>query len=394
VPSAIMVLERIPLLPNGKINRPALPSPDVKQTRTECVEPRDIIEFKLQQIWELILRTQPVGVTDNFFELGGHSFLAIRLMAEIQSVFGRSLPVSTLFQEATIERLASVLRGGAVTQSSHLIAIQPNGSRPPLFCIHPSGGGVLCYVELARELGLDQPFYAIESPGLDERHEPSDRLEDMAARYIEMMRDVQPHGPYFLGGWSMGGVIAYEAARQLIGQGDEVATVVLIDSWLPRPEDASKGLEEGSGAFLGELIWHVFGRQVPVSEEVLKDLEPDERLKYIWEQAKLANIIPADVKISNLRCLIDVFQTNVRALQNYAPKSYPGRVALFRASEHDPEVFRDMPVDWKDVVRDGLKTYTIPGNHFSIMKSPQVQELSQRLSLYLDEARQAVSDHE
>jgi thioesterase domain-containing protein len=392
VPNAIVMLERMPLLPNSKINRAALPSPNSRQEQPECVEPRDIIEFKLQQIWERVLGIRPIGVTDNFFDLGGHSFLGIRLMGEIESVFGRNLPLLMLFQEGTIERLASLLRTGEVRPSSHLVAIQPNGSRPPFFCFHPSGGGVFCYVEMGRELGPDQPFYAIESPKFDEQDEFCDGLEEMATRYIEMIQNVQPHGPYFLGGWSMGGVIAYEAARQLIDEGHRVALVVLIDSWLPQPQpedgptDSGKELEE----YFGELIWQIFGRQVAVSEEVLKKLTPDERPNYIWEQARLANAIPADAKSFNLQRIVEVFQTNLRALQNYTPKSYSGRVVLFRAGEHDPGIFRRMSVDWKDVVQDGLQTHTIPGNHFSIMRSPQVQLLSKYLKVCLEEAGRAV----
>jgi thioesterase domain-containing protein len=311
-------------------------------------------------------------------------------MSEIQSVFGRNLPVATLFQEGTIERLATLLRAGEDAHHSHLIAMQPNGTRPPFFCIHPSGGGVLCYIELARELGYDQPFYAIESPELDGRHEVCDRLEEMAARYIEMIRDVQPHGPYFLGGWSMGGVVAYEAARQLIAAGEKVALVALIDSFLLKPQETLPDPGEELQAFIGELIWHVFGKQVPVSEEALKNLEPDERLKYIWEQARLSNAIPADVKLSDLRRLVDVFQTNVRALRGYTPKSYPERVVLLRASEHDPKTIQDVSVDWGEVVRDGLERYTIPGNHFSIMRSPHVQLLSKQLRLCLEDAQGVV----
>jgi thioesterase domain-containing protein len=241
----------------------------------------------------------------------------------------------------------------------------------------------MCYVELARELGRDQPLYAIQSPGLNGSDELCNRLEEMAARYIELIRERQPHGPYFLGGWSMGGVIAYEAAQQLIAQGDEVALVALIDSWLPRLEHLSDDPQQDNWMFLGELIWYLFGRPVPLNQEALNDLQPDERLTYIWEQARLANIIPPDVTISTLSRLAEVFQNNARALKGYVAKSYPGSVVLFRATQHDPDIARHMSADWEDLVQGTLTTYSVPGDHFSLLVSPQVQLLSRRLSACL-----------
>src|SRR5262249_1832473 len=156
---------------------------------------------------------------DNFFELGGHSLLAVRLMVKIRQATGKTLPLTSLFQGATVEHLASILhqKEGKFSHRS-LVPIHPQGSKPPFFCVHPIGGNVLCYYELAQELGPDQPFYGLQSQGLDGLQPPEADIESMAAHYIQEIKTVQKEGPYHLGGWSMGGMIAFEMARQLKSQ--------------------------------------------------------------------------------------------------------------------------------------------------------------------------------
>ena len=226
LPSAFVMLNSLPLTPNGKVDRRALLASGLTASGhgPEFISPRDLIEFQLAHIWADVLGVDRVGVRDNFFEIGGHSLLAVRLMARIQQCFGKELPLSTLFEGATVEHLASILRQQAEPPPwSPLVAIQPRGSNPAFFCVHPGGGNVLCYVGLARHLGPDQPFYAFQSRGLNGEQPICTRIEEMASIYIEAMRAVQPEGPYFLGGWSVGGVVAFEMARQLEAQGEQVA---------------------------------------------------------------------------------------------------------------------------------------------------------------------------
>ena len=201
VPETILILEAIPLTSNGKVDRKRLPS--MKDAGRHLGQggvaaPRDVLELQLTQIWEGVLGIHPIGIKDDFFDLGGHSLLAVSLMARIRNVVGRQLPLSALFQGRTVENLAAMLRRETSSLPwSCLVEIQASGSKPPLFFVHPGGGNTLCYLDLARCLGPDQPFYGFQSPGLYGERVLYARIEDMSAHYIEALRAIQPEGPYF-----------------------------------------------------------------------------------------------------------------------------------------------------------------------------------------------------
>jgi acyl carrier protein len=236
MPSAFVLLDELPLTPSGKVDRRALPAPE--QTRTEqngaFVAPRDELELRLAEMWEKVLGVQPVGVTDNFFDLGGHSLLAVRLFAQIEKVFGKNLPLATLFQAPTVEQLTPIVREQDSSASwSSLVAVQPEGSKPPFFGVHGALANVLMFRGLAHHLGPDQPVYGLQAQGLDGKHEPHTRVEEMAAHYIAEIRTVQSEGPYYLGGVSFGGLVAFEMAQQLHARGERVALLALFNTDFP-----------------------------------------------------------------------------------------------------------------------------------------------------------------
>ncbi|MFP2934767.1 phosphopantetheine-binding protein, partial [Pyxidicoccus sp. 3LG] len=205
VPAAFVSLTALPLNANGKVDRKALPAPQALEAPTAAyVAPRDALELLLARTWESVLGVQSVGVRSNFFELGGHSLLAVRLMAAVRQTTGRQLPLATLFQAPTVEQLALRLRREDSGVWSPLVpfGLASTGSNAPFFCVHPVGGNVLAYAELARLLGPDQPFYGLEARGLDGTSAPLGTVEEMATEYVKALRTVQPSGPYFLGGWS------------------------------------------------------------------------------------------------------------------------------------------------------------------------------------------------
>src|SRR5580698_8234392 len=205
------------------------PNAPVSTTQTP-VAPDDI-ELQLTRIWQDLLGIEPITPDQNYFDLGGDSSLAVHLFVQIEKVFNVKLPIFTLFEAPTIAELAAVLRRDAAPDGwSPLVAIQPIGSRPPFFCMHGAGGNVLIYRELSKLLGDDQPFYGLQAQGLDGNAPPLTKIEDMAALYVKEIRRVQPRGPYFLGGYCLGGTIAYEVAQQLRAQGQEVALLALLDT--------------------------------------------------------------------------------------------------------------------------------------------------------------------
>ncbi|RYZ43528.1 MAG: amino acid adenylation domain-containing protein, partial [Myxococcaceae bacterium] len=228
VPTTFMVMDALPLNSNGKVDRKALPEPDAHAIEArDFVAPRDALEMQLARIWEDVLGVRSVGVRTSFFELGGHSLLAVRMLASIRERLGLSLPLSVLFQQPTVEQLAQVLRDDSQAWTPLVPLERGEPGQRPLFLVHPGGGNVLAYGELARRLGPSVPVYGLQSRGLDGRP-VAESIEEMAGLYIEAIRTVQPHGPYQLGGWSLGGVIAYEMACRLREAGEAVDLLALI----------------------------------------------------------------------------------------------------------------------------------------------------------------------
>jgi len=191
----------------------------------------DDISRQLRSIWQQTLGIESIGLDQNYFDLGGDSSLAVQMFARMEDVFKVKLPLATLYEAPTIQELAAVLRGKASeSRWSPLVEIQSSGSRPAFFCMHGAGGNVLNYRELSKHLGPDQPFYGLQCLGLDGSCAPLTRIEDMAVLYVNEIRRVQPHGPYFLGGYCMGGTVAYEVAQQLEAAGEPVALLALFDT--------------------------------------------------------------------------------------------------------------------------------------------------------------------
>ena len=384
IPSAFVFLDAIPLTPNGKTNRRALPAPDTAHLSQKAgIAPRSTAELKLVQMWSEVLHIPTLGVQDNFFELGGHSLLAVGLMARIEQEFGTHLPLTTLFTEPTIESQASLLSLATETQPfSPLVAIQKTGDLPPLFCVHPVGGNVFCYVKLANSLGNNRPVYGLQSPGLSGNSQPLTNVKDMAACYIKALQGVQPRGPYYLGGWSMGGVVAWEMAQQLQELGEEVALVVLIDSYAPRAMSEREKIDQAIVANSLATDWgRLFGTEMLISDHNIEQLKPEEQLQGIFAAAKHQNLLPPEVGIEQMRQLFEVFKTNRIALANYQLQPYLGRVVLFCSSE--PEQDRG----WSSLVTDNWETCVIPGDHYGIMGEPHVGILAQKLAACLNRIR-------
>ncbi len=387
VPSAFVLLDALPLTSNGKIDRRALPAPDTScfNLKTSFVSPRDTLELQLVQIWEEVLDVHPVGVRDNFFDLGGHSLLAITLMGRIQQKIGKNLPLPTLFQNATIEHLASSLRQQTDSPSwSTLIAIQPDGPKRPLFCVHPGGGTVLAYIDLARHLGSEQPFYGLESLGLDEEQKCYARVEDMAAHYIEAMQAVQPQGPYLLAGWCFGGLVAFEMAQQLQARSEQVSFLGLLDISTERV--ASEELDElelDDAAFLVKL----FAKDISLSLDRIRQLGSDEQLLYVIEKVRQLNLIPPDVGLAQARYLVQILKSHIQAAKAYIPQPYRGRATLFRASEEAAADSQDLTLGWEELAAEGVDLHWVPGNHHTMVREPHVQVLAKQLRACLEQSQ-------
>ena len=387
IPAVFITLDTLPLMPNGKVDRAilSLPAHAVSESPKAFVAPRNALELQLSHLWEEVLGIRPIGVTDNFFELGGHSLAAVRLFAMIEKRLGKKVPLATVFQGPTIEHLAHILRQHAGSSpGSPLVAIQPRGNRRPLFLIHPAGGHVFPYIQLAQKLGPDQPCYGLQARGLEEGQEPHSRIEDMAADYIKGIRTVQADGPYLLGGWSMGGVVAFEMAQQLHAQGQRVALLALLDARIPTA-DEEFGDDEFEARLLIDFVRY-FGLSLD-PRDALARLPKHELLERVLEHAKRAGLMPADIEVSHAQPFIELCKADFRATRNYSLHRYPGRIALFKASEDLGKSSSDPTLGWSEWAIEGVDLHMVPGNHATMVYEPHVILLAEKLGACLDQAR-------
>jgi amino acid adenylation domain-containing protein/FkbH-like protein len=365
-----------------------------------CAAPKTELEKQLCQLWEELLRVQPVGVTDDFFELGGHSLLAVRLFAEIEKLLGRKFPLVTLFQAPTIEQLARVLQQeeGA---GSLLVPIQPTGDKPPLFLVHGAGGDVLWgYANLAAHLPPDQPVFGIRSNG-GQAQDTVLQLEDMARSYLEVVRARQPRGPYYLGGYCFGGNVAYEMARQLRMAGQEVALVVLLDS-----APANAGYERVTW-WRPAFIWH-FAQNLRFWLADFIALQSEDRRRLIARKLRaVGRKLSRRLGFSSSEPGFDVeevidprhfpehelklWQVHLEALIAHVERPYAGRVALLRTRGQPLFCSLENDFCWGKLIRGDFSVQRIPGSHENIFMEPNVRVLASELAQLLDRTGQTTS---
>jgi thioesterase domain-containing protein/acyl carrier protein len=350
------------------------------------VTPRNNLERQLTNIWQELLGVPRIGVKDNFFDLGGHSLLAVRLIARIEKRFGKALPLATIFQAPTIERLASTLRRQESSPPwSRLVPFQTGGSKPPFFCLNATGQA------LAKLLGPDQPLYGLQAHGLDGRRAPS-TVQNMAADYIKEIRTIQPHGPYYIGGYSFGGMVAFELAQQLQQQGEEVALLVLLDPTKPNYREVpsliiprSAGSSPSSALLLDEICEHLQNLVMLPFQKKLAYL----LVRVTWRIAmiKPALVITALKMVANrfcfaIGCRVPVtlrkfyfVKISGQAARGYAPQVYTGDMVLLRTQTPSD----DSQLDWPKLTGGGLEIRELPVGHSDILKEPYVQVLAKHL---------------
>ena len=368
VPSGFVFVNELPLTPNGKVDRRALATMRPADAPDESyVAPTDAVEQKLAGIWEELLGKKPVGIRDNFFELGGHSLIAVRLMRRIEQAFDRKLPLAALFEAPTVEQLAEIVRRDSWSPSFSLaVPIQPQGHRPPFFCVHGLGGAVLRFKDLARHMAPDQPFYGIQPQGIDGGASLLRSVEEMASRYITEMRNVQGEGPYYIGGYSFGGLVAFEMARQLDQGGEEVAFLGLLDTYPGRPKS--------SAVLLSTLLG--MPREQQIAYVTRKITKYRRGFKRRWD----ALFLPKALK--------ETREVLAQAEMAYQPKTYSGSASWLRASEKALRGADDPANDWSRWIQGGVEIVEIDGDHGSIMNEPMVAVFAAKLKGCLADAQE------
>ncbi|TRW90815.1 non-ribosomal peptide synthetase/type I polyketide synthase [Candidatus Methylobacter oryzae] len=381
-----------------RLERPAtaaLPEPEPKtadsamrmHSRPELsvplVVPRSNIELALVNIWQKLLGIEPIGTQDDFFELGGDSLLAIGLISKLKEKLNKELSTASLYQASTVEKQAILLMEQDDSSPwSPLVDIQPEGSKPPLFCVHPAGGHAICYYDLSRCLDKDQPFYGLQASGLEEGQEPYATAEEMAAFYLKTIKEHFPQGPYRLAGWSFGGLIAFELAQQFRVQGDEVALLALFDTQLSDTLTGDQVAEEDSA----EILVNVMSEMIPdLSLQELRELDgEEEQLHYVMDKALEVGFFPPGTDFMVFRRLWEVLITNRRIIQTYIPKRYDGKISFFQATELGKGLHVKTSEAWKQFVAQELDLHIIPGNHYNMVSSPQVEVLADKLALCME----------
>jgi acyl transferase domain-containing protein/thioesterase domain-containing protein/SAM-dependent methyltransferase/acyl carrier protein len=355
------------------------------------VAARNEIERRLAGIWQELLGINQVGVYDDFFELGGESLLALQLVSKISKLFNVEVPLNIVLDASNIARLSELINervsqrdpshsGAELKLPSVIVEIQRGRSKYPFYFIHPTGGGLFDYRELAHCLGPEQSVYGVQPRGLDGKDEPFNRIEDMAAYYLEAARAVQPEGPYLIGGASFGGAVAFELAQQLRAQGQKVALLVLFDT--PGHEQLPQEPIYDS-AVLRSLV----GNKVILPQERLRGLTIDEQLSYALEQGKKTGNIPVGIDLEIARRIVLVWKSNAEALFSYRPQRYPGRLVFFRARERDPWLPEYPELPWIELAEEGAEIHVTPGGHDTMLNQPYVQMLAKRLVRCLSEAQ-------
>ncbi len=362
VPADFVFMDAMPLTPNGKVDRRALPLPDFNAERgpEDFIAPRNETESSMVKHWEQVLGRRPIGVRDNFFEMGGHSLAAARLMGMVEKEFGKKLLLTDLLQAPTVEELVALVRLETPSAArSAVIALQPLGTKPPFFFVHGLGGSVLRFRDLARHMAPDQPFYGIQAQGLDGTQSCLRSVEEMADLYLSHLRIAQSEGPYYLGGYSYGGYVAMEMARRLLGQGDEVRSLIFLDTYAVE----SKSLvERFLSLSAGQKIAYVKRR----AERYRKGIK--RRFDFMF--------LPLAVK--------EVRRTLAAAEAKYAVRAYPGRILLFRASERGLRGLDDPTGGWNKYAAGGVEVHEIDGDHGNVLNEPNVQLLAQELRKCLE----------
>ena len=392
VPSAFVFLEALPLTPNGKVDRKALPQPDHSSDATWSYEaPRGAIEEQLAGIVASILNVPRVGRDESFFDLGGHSILAVTLFNEIDRVFGKRLPLATLFRSPTIGGLAAAL-GTEPDRSEEwpsLIPIHPHGSKMRFFCVHGAGGNVLLYRDLARNLGAEYPFYGLQSQGLDGKAPPLTTVEAMAEKYLREIRGLQPEGPYFLGGYCLGGTVAYEMAQRLRADKQEVALVALLDTYnFARMEQPRLFgyLWQKIEFHLGNLIRLPLGNWPGYFSNKLR-VARDGELSSLWKA--LSGFFRRNAAEQGFRSIeASVQEVNDQAAEAYRPEPYAGSVAVFKP-QVNYNFYPDPQMGWGDLVTGELDIVELPVNPHAMLVEPYVQMLSSQLKEKMEKVTSA-----
>jgi thioesterase domain-containing protein/acyl carrier protein len=430
IPESIQTLPQLPRTPSGKLDRRALAAlaPETASTQRIRTLPKTPLERFLAGLWRELLNLEEIGARDNFYELGGTSLQGAMFVSRLQRELSLRLPLVTVFELPTVVDLAQFLAqafpdaiaerfgresttayGGDSPLTSHasvaeaehgtsrpgeagdgtnrgayvlhsagpelLVPLRASGTRTPLFLIHPPGGIVVCYQPLTAALPAEQPVYGLRARGLHPGESLPTSVEQMAAEYRAVIEACQPHGPYLLGGWSLGGVMAMEVAQQLLASGEQMALLAFFDTTIPHGQANRQFLDDADGSGLE------YGFDITLDE--LAAMPDEQQLPFLWRHVERLGLLdtaaPEDVVQQLLEDLKKVFRVHVQICSEYTVRPYPGTVTLFRPEESPVAVATRRDRGWGAVARE-VEVHWVPGHHHTMVKQPHVQRLAELLA--------------
>jgi nonribosomal peptide synthetase DhbF len=395
VPAVIVVLDALPLSVNGKLDRAALPDPGTVAAQggsEDRVAARDGLELELVALWEELLEVRGLGVTDDFFARGGTSLLVIRMLGRLARTYGVELPVSVMFTggDATVEKLAREIRRDPESRRwSSLVSIRSTGSQPPLFCLPAAVGNALAYVDLARLLPQDRPIYGLQAPGLDPGSSPTGDIDGLADVFVDAIRGVQAEGPYYIAGYCAGSITALAVAERLRAAGQEVALLAAIDGGPPAPPTGpvTHAGEADTASWFAWELGVAADRELDIDPDDLRDangqpLTGEVLAEAVLARAVAADALPMDTSAAALSRLLAVFDAFVRGVVDYRAHAYDGPVAVFRATEEP--CASEAVGRWASVATGEFRAYDVPGNHYTLLRPPNVDSLAAALAHALE----------
>jgi amino acid adenylation domain-containing protein len=387
IPDEIIVVESIPRHGNGKVNTKALENLSNINTQTEQntdIQPRDEVELTIKGIWEEVLKQNVKGIHIDFFDAGGNSLMAIEIIAKLNKHFTTDFSIAVLFECPTIHLLASKIRkGNYSTSQSPLVLLRKGTGNSNLFLVHPAGGDVLSYYDLARNIDSDYSIYGLQAKKTDEK---LDSIQQVAELYLEAITKEIPDGDFIFGGWSMGALVAYEMARLHQNNSEKYSPVIILDQKAPAELDGSTMNTVDKLSLFGEKINHLVGRKTQLTKTALEGLTDTDRSTLFLQEFKESNLVPEDLKPEEFHGFLDVMLYHNEITIKYQTETYNGPVLLIRAADStfaDDATTITNDYGWINYVPETLSVIEVQGNHITIIRKPNVENVGKQISLYL-----------
>jgi thioesterase domain-containing protein/acyl carrier protein len=386
VPHLFHILEKMPTTLNDKIDRVALLEyKSDSEAQKEYTAPRTKEEKLVAEIWQEILKLERIDIFSNFFEMGGHSIMAVNVMIKIEKKTGIRIPLASLFQHSTIEKFAKLLNNESEISSDHLVPMKPKGSKIPFFMVHGAGLNILNFANVISHFDEDQPVYGFQGIGPNGYDNWFESIEEMATCYIDSMIKVNPKGPYAIAGFSFGGVVAFEIARQLKEQGKTVSTIALLDTYV----DSSYYKASHSQKKLARYCDRTYKRVVFLTEMLTSwkslKLRFNSKKDHILKNYFGVNKYPMTEQ--ELVALEEFKEASLRVdkiVDRYHLKPQDLEVDLFRAKEDENFKLDPTHLGWKKIALKGVKIHNITGNHLGIVAPPNDKVLAKMIQDILD----------